>query len=182
MRIGHGLSFIGALALVVAADQLLDPEQWAGDRDSLPAPAADAVRHLFPAASIIDVGQEREDGVLYYEVVLREGNQEIEMEVAPDGTVGEVESRVELAAVPKIVRDAIARQAGGATVRGIERHEVRGVPDGGVFVAVDPPRVLYEVAVELDGARRGFTIGADGKTLESEEDDHDSDDDGPEAD
>jgi uncharacterized membrane protein YkoI len=172
MRIGRGLSFIGALVLVGGADLGVS----AGGRESLPAPAADAVRQLFPAASIVAVGQEREDGVLYYEVVLREGNETIEMEVTPDGTVGEVESRVELAAVPEIVRQAISRQAGRATVREIERHEIRGAPDGGVFVPVDPPRVLYEVAVELDGVRREVIIGADGKTLASKEDDQDSDD------
>jgi hypothetical protein len=172
---GRGfLSLVGVWATVSGAGQLMGGGVQAGGAEQLPPPAVAAVRRLFPAASVTGVGQEREQGVLYYEVVLREGNARIEVEVSPDGGVGEVERVVALAAVPQVVRDGISRRIGGAPVREVELHEVRGVPRGGVFVPLDPPRTVYEVACDLDGVRTELAFRADGTPL-SEEDDRDAD-------
>jgi hypothetical protein len=149
----------------------------ASDEGELTPDATTAVTQLFPRGSILDVVQETEAGVAFFEVTVRDGSRRVEVEVTADGNVGEIETEVPLADLPRAVADGIARLAGGATVKHAERHEVRGVPRNGTFAAVEPPVVLYEVSYVDGGVRREITLGEDGKPVPQADDDSDGDDD-----
>ena len=136
----------------------------------LPPQAKAAVRALYPAAELLEVHRERERGVSYYEVVVRQQDDRIEIEVAPDGAVGEIETRVAIADAPEAVRNAILARTDGAAPRRVERHEIRGVPGGSSFVPVEPPRTVYEVVLEVDGVRQELLLGADGTALVADDD------------
>ena len=162
-------------AWIVVAAPLAAPR--AGGYDGLPPEAAAAVQALFPDATLVAIGQEREYGVFYYEVALRTGEATIELEVTTDGVVGEVETEVALADVPPPAQAEIARLTGGGPVGHVERHEVRGVPRGSTFAPVDPPVVFYEVTYERDGIRREVSVASDGgaRPVEPSEDIHSTD-------
>lgn len=132
----------------------------AGGAGALTPEAAAAVQRLFPAGSIVGLGHEREGGVLFYEVVVRDGGETVEIEVTPSGAVGEIETEVALADLPPSVREKIVAVTGGR-IGEIERCEVRGVPRNGTFAPIRP-RVFYEVSYEVDGAWREFAVRAEG--------------------
>jgi hypothetical protein len=143
----------------------------------LPTAAASAVRALFPEGEITAVGREREDGVLYYEVVLRDGDAQFEVEVTAKGRVGEVETEVAWDDVPEQMRQRILAETGGARPASVERHQVHGVARGGSFQPVSPPIELYEIEYEVAGVWREVSIAPGGLVM-MELDDDDDDDDG----
>jgi hypothetical protein len=170
MNIGRSPTTVAVLALV---GLLAGPTILAADAERLTAEAEAAVRELFPDALVLEVGHESEQGVRYFEVALRNGDETIEMEVTADGSVGEVETNIEIGDVPQLVRDEIRRVTGGSATR-VERHEIRGIPGDGSFARVDPPRVVYEVKYAAGGAWHELVVGADGRRLSSEESDDES--------
>ena len=80
----------------------------------LPAPVAQTIKEKFPDAIVVGFVMEREPGVRYYEVNLRRGEDRIEVEVAPDGNIGEIESRVVL---ERTVRSSPSENQGGSRKR-----------------------------------------------------------------
>jgi hypothetical protein len=149
----------------------------ASDEGELAPAAVAAVERLFPGSAILDVEQETEAGVAFYEVAVRAGSRRLEVEVTADGLIGEIETAIEPSALPRAVAEGFARIAAGASVKHAERHEVRGVPQNGTFAPVDPPRVLYELSYVQGGERREIALGEDGKPVQQTDDDTDGDDD-----
>jgi hypothetical protein len=149
---------------------------------------------MFPAATVMGIAVEQEDGVRYYEVVVEEGARLVEVEVTAEGAVGEIETAVTLEELPEPAKSGVVAASRGAAVTALERHEIRGVPRAGTFARVDPPRVAYEFACEIDGKRRAMTVGADGLQVgkspfappsrdgRDDDDDDDDDDDGDDDD
>ena len=178
MRNGfRGMLVLVTLATLGLCVDSLAPVARAGDSAELTPAAKTAVMALYPEAGITGVEMEREDGLLYYEVVVRNGDEEIELEVAADGTIGEVETRIAWDDVPKNVQQTILGETGGAELQGIERREVRGVPRGESFVAVSSPITLYEVEYKSDDGWREIAVTSKGLVLTELDDDSDSSDD-----
>lgn len=178
-----GSMVVAACAFATVVAGLLAPAVEARSFHELTSEAEAAVTVLFPGATILGVGQEREHGVVYFEVNLRDGEQLIELEVTPSGAVGEVETAISMADLPGAVGEEIDRLTRDATTAEIERHEIRGVPEGGTFIPVDPPSVFYEVEYLADGVRREIALTPDGRTAELRESgDDDSDDEDDEDD
>jgi hypothetical protein len=169
-------SLAGALTLVVLICGLPITDALDEEFDELTTAAAAAVKKSFPTATIMGVGQEREQGVLYYEVVLRDRGERVEVEVTPDGAIGEIESVVSIADVPQAAREQILRNVLGTDVTRVERHEVRGAAKGGTFVPVNPPAVFFEVEYQDNGRWREFLVAEDGTRPRLEEDDEEDDD------
>jgi hypothetical protein len=178
MKLGRGVwVLIGVLACTSLPCDLTIADVRVGEPDDLTPEALAAVQELFPTASIVGIGREREHGVRYYEVAVRDGDERIEIEVTADGTVGEIESMVAISDVPAAVRSGIESLTTGVSVMHVERHEIRGVPRGDVFVPVDPPLIAYEVEYQVDGVWKEVARGADGDPLALEEHEDDSSDD-----
>ena len=53
---------------------------------------------------------------MYYEVNLRDNGNRIEVEVAPDGSIGEIEAVVDFEEVPESVAERIHRAARGGRI------------------------------------------------------------------
>lgn len=142
-----------------------------GGSHELTPSAATALKNLYPRGQVLSVGVEREHGVLFYEVEVREGNAALEIEVTPDGDIGEIESRVMLTELPKPAMEGLRKWTAGASIGEVERHEVRGVPRDGRFVEVEPAIVFYEAKYEADGVRKEISVLQDGSRLPSAADD-----------
>ena len=123
----------------------------------LPQDAADTIAKSFPNAKIQKVARERENGVMYYEVnLLYEGNR-IEVEVDEYGVIGEVERKIDLSEAPKPLQEAVRKLTGSGGRARIERHERWGRAVDGRFVALEHPRVFYEVKLTANGRSKSAT-------------------------
>jgi hypothetical protein len=171
------LAVVGVWTFITVLCVLATPDVRAGESAELTPAARAAVEKLYPTGSIVGVGHEREHGVRYYEVAVRDGEERIEVEVTEDGVIGEIESPIELMDVPVAARVEILRLTEGARHTELERHEIRGIPKGDTFMAIDPPMVVYEVEYERDGLRKEVTLGPTGHPFpQSEHEDPDTDD------
>ena len=121
-------------------------------RRTLPPAVESAVRRAFPEAEIRSFGRERENGALYYEVNLRNDGQRLEVEVSPEGVIGEIEGRVHMVDLSEDMRERIIKATRGMKIRRIELHERRGRARGGTFVPIAKPTLKYEVKY-FDGRR-----------------------------
>jgi hypothetical protein len=172
MKYGARNSIIKSKAVLITGIWFLAIQGLpAGGAKELTPAATAAVKGRFPTGSIVAVNQEREQGVRYFEVALKDGERRVEIEVTAEGTIGEIESAVAIEDVPELAREAIRTLTAGGSVEAIEWHEVHGEPWGNAFVPVDPARTFYEVKSRVNGAFREFAIGLDGNALAPERDD-----------
>ena len=155
-----------AVAVVMTALILAASGTSYAARLTLPAKAAEAIKAAFPNAAITSIGRERENGVMYYEVNLKQNGQSVEVEVTPDGVIGEIEAKMRMESLPKDIRDVVAKAtAGGRRIR-IEKHERRGRAQSGRFVPLAAPKVTYEVKYYLGNRRCRFRLdGSEVSTL-----------------
>lgn len=141
-----------------------------------------ALEKEFPGARIRDVEMEREFGVQYFEAELRVNRQRVEVEVSPDGIIGEIERVVKLDDLPEETRKAIAERFEGKTIRRIEQHERRGSARSGTWVPLSAPTLFYDVKYS-DGRRRSSMIlDREGHPARDRDDDEDGDDEEDEED
>ena len=127
---------------------------------TLPPKAAEAVKAAFPKARITGIGRERENGVMYYEVNLRENGKRFEVEVTPDGVIGEIEGTLGLKDLPRHVQGIVAKATKGARKVRIEIHERRARARSGRFVPLEKPTVAYEVKYYSGNRRRRLWLDA----------------------
>jgi len=125
----------------------------AGEHEQLPRRVAKAIKDAYPTARISDVEREREKGAVVYEVGLRFGRREIEVEVDAKGVIGCVEEELEVANAPRAVVATCKRMYPGADIDEIERCEVRGTLRRKGFTLLKTPRVVYEVELGLANGR-----------------------------
>lgn len=151
----HLMLFVAGLVLVASAADSAQAQRRRRSKE-LPTPVAMAIKENFPNATIRSVGRERERQVRYYEVNLRYKGKRIEVEVAPDGSIGEVEGNVATEDVPASVMTALRKKIGSRRIVKIEKHERWGKGRDGRFVPLDQPRISYE-AKYVDGGRRRET-------------------------
>lgn len=128
-------------------------------REELSTAAIAAIRANFPKARITGVGRERERGTWYYEVALKDGQNHLEVEVAEDGVIGEIEGRVGIGDVPDSLASVIRKRVGSGRIVRIEKHERRGVVRDGRFVPLSTPKISYEVKYfDANGDRQEFQL------------------------
>jgi len=138
---------------------------------SLPAQLKDVLTKNYPDAFIKEVKKEEEEIKVYeVELVLKDG-QEIEVTLAPDGTVMEVENEMSVVNLPFDVSAIIPE---GAEVKGVESEVTYAVM---APVALAQPKTTYELEVIINGKEVEFEVAADGTVLSKKADDDDDDDD-----
>jgi len=178
-----------------AAEGTCGGTEKAKQKVELPAAAAEAVKAAFPKAKIEKVKTEDEDGIMVYEVELEEGKTETEVTVSADGLLLEIETEVEMKDVPKAAADVIAKAADGATIKEIEKEEIRaevkkenGTPR---IVKLEKAKVVFSAELVKGDQKGEIEVAADGKVVEElkwkakgadkpddDEDDDDDDDNG----
>ena len=163
---------IGIVILILAA-----APAWAGQQGrtqakpakvELPPAVAKAVQENCPGAVIDKMDVEKEGGIALYDIEFKAGKGEIE--VAADGTVMDIATVVALKDVPKPAADAIQKAAAGATVKQIERSEIRAEvkKDGekGTIVKLASPRYVYEAELAKGEEKGEVQVAPDGKIVE----------------
>jgi len=185
------LALMGAATL--SADEGCKKEE-AKAKVELPEAAANAIKKAFPNATIDEVEIDNENGMKLFEVELKQGEAEIEVSVAPDGTIVEIETEVALNDVPEKARAVISKAAEGAQIKEIAKEEVRAEvkkDDKGVatLVTLKKAKIAFEAELVKGDQKGEIEVAADGKIIEElkwkakgqDDDDNDDDDDDDDA-
>jgi hypothetical protein len=130
----------------------------------LPEKVSETIERDFPGGVVAGVGRERENGVNVYEVNIAYRGERLEVEVAPDGTIGEIEAKVALRDLPPSVRDFAREATRGAQAVRVERHERRGRARNGTFAPLKKPTKRYEIKFRRGGRWRSVWLDADRMT------------------
>ena len=121
-----------------------------------------ALDALYPNAEIEEAKVEKE-GLKVYEVELEQNGREIEVMLAKDGTLLEVETEMTVQALPQLVAKAIAEAAEGATIKEVSKEVTYAVVK---LVKLDQPQTSYEAELSKQGAECEIEVAADGTILE----------------
>lgn len=167
------LGFVVALALALTVSTVSakqeSREQAKKVKVELPAAVLKAIKDNVPNAVIEIAEVEEEAGITLYDIEFKAAKGEIE--VAQDGTVMDVAAIVEMKDVPKAAAEAIQKAAGGATIKQLEKSEVRAEikkeGEKGRIVKLDSPRYVYEAELVKGNQRGEIQVAADGKVIEA---------------
>ena len=138
-------------------------------RVELPAVVAKAVRDNVAGAEIESLEVETEAGIKLYDIEFKA--QRGEIEVAEDGTVMDVATIIQAKDVPKPAMDAIHKAAAGATIKELEKSEIRAEiqkeGDKGRIVRLPAPKYVYEAEL-VKGKQKGeIQVAPDGRIVEA---------------
>jgi len=166
------LTQTGLLVLIVAlVCSIAFAEKHCDRKMSLPAQLKDVLTKNYPDASIKEVKKEEEEfKVFEVELALKNG-QEIEVTLAPDGTIMEVDNEMGVANLPFDVSTIIPE---GAEVKEVGSEVTYAVL---APVALAQPKTTYELKVMVDGREVEFKLSSDGTVLSKKADDDDDGDD-----
>jgi len=162
-----GAGLVGAAAVVVRAGE--DEDEQKVSLEQVPAAVKATILKEAQGGTIKEIERETKHGRTIYEAeVLLEG-KELEIKVAPDGTLlkkeceheeegeEEGEEEVSLDQIPAAARQALLAAAGGAKIVEVERETEHGL-------------VLYEAEWIADGRKHEAEVTAEGALVELEED------------
>ena len=156
-----GLGVVGALAFAAWAAQE-DEEQVT--LDQVPAAVKATILKESAGGKITEIERETKDGKTVYEAEFLLNGNEIEIKVAPDGTLlgreveheGDDEDDLTLDQVPEAARAALLKLAGGAKILKAEREREHGV-------------LVYEAQWAANGTKHEAAVTADGTLIETQE-------------
>jgi hypothetical protein len=167
------LGFVAALVLALTVSTGLanqeGKEQAKKAKVELPAAVLKAIKDNVPNAEIEMAEVEQEAALTLYDIEFKAGKGEIE--VAEDGTVIDVATIVAMKDIPKAAAEAIQKAAEGATIKRLEKSEVRAEikkeGEKGKIVKLDSPKYVYEAEVVKGNQRGEMEVAADGKVIEA---------------
>ena len=141
-------------SLLTGAMSVADPKPAA---DDCPAAVKTAIARAFPKSTIAKCKAEQEHGHAQFEVKLtKEGGGAAEVDVAPDGTILQVEEKIALEKLPPAVTKAFAAKYPKAKIVDAEKQTpAHGAP-------------TYELAFTTDQGRKEATFTEAGKFVEEE--------------
>lgn len=131
-------------------------------KSCVPPEVKAALDALYPNAEIEEVEVEKE-GLKVYEVELEQNDQEVEVTLAPDGTLVEVETVMTVQGLPEAVAKAIEKAAEGATIKEVNKEVTYAVVK---LVKLDQPQTSYEAELSKEGAKCEIEVAEDGSILE----------------
>jgi len=138
----------------------------------LPAAARSAINAAFPGAKIGDVESTTEKGTVHYSVDVTWQKRKLEIEVAADGTLGEIQENVKFDSLPAAVAQKVTGKANHGKVLKIEKTEIRGVPNKGTFTPLAEAQILYEITVRpVHGKKLELRLDQAGNLVADDEDD-----------
>jgi hypothetical protein len=167
------LGFVVALALLLTVSttwtKQKGKEQPKKAKVELPAAVLKAIKDNVPNAVIEIAEVEEEAGITLYDIEFKAGKGEIE--VAQDGTVIDIATIVSMKDIPKAAAEVIQKAAEGATIKQLEKSEVRAEikkeGEKGKIVKLDSPKYVYEAELEKGNQRGEMEVAADGKVIEA---------------
>lgn len=121
-----------------------------------PTAVTTAVMKAFPKSTLGACKAEHEHGKDLFEVKLtKSSGEKVEVDVAPDGTVLQVEEKIAVDALPAAVKKAFAARYPKAKATGAEMQTAG-------------KNIRYEIAFTADQGRKEATFAADGTFVEEE--------------
>jgi hypothetical protein len=126
-------------------------------RSDLPPAVEKTVAQVSAGATIKGFSQETENGQTSYEVAMLVNGHSKDVEIAPSGSVKEVEEQVALDSLSADVKAALTTGAAGGKILKVE-----SITKGGKLVA-------YEAKIAHAGKKSEIQVGPDGKPLAHEE-------------
>lgn len=166
---------VSIIALAVAVS---GPSIWAGQKTQapgikrnieLPSAVVKTVKDNCPGAEIDKIDIEKKAGINFYDIEFKAGRGEIE--VAADGTVRDIATIVALKDVPEPGAEAIQKAAPSATIKQIERSEVRAEirkeGEMGTLVKLASPRYVYEADLVKAEQKAEIQVSPDGTVIEA---------------
>ena len=167
------LGFVVVLALAMTMwtgctkQEGTEPEKEA--EVELPDAVAKTVKANFPDAQIDKVEVGEEAGITLYDIEFKADQGEIE--VTLDGTVLDIATIITMEDLPKAAAEVIRKAAEGATIKRVEKSEVRAEikeeGDKGKIVKLDSPRYVYEAELVKGDQTGEIEVDADGKVIEA---------------
>jgi hypothetical protein len=135
---------------------LLTAPAYADAPAACPAAVTTGVHKAFPTATLGACKAEHEHGKDIFEVKLTlAGGGKAEVDVAPDGSILQVEEQIAVDALPDAVKKAFATKYPKAKASGAEKQTAG-------------KDVRYEIAFQTDKGRKEATFAADGAFVEEE--------------
>ena len=153
---------IGCVVAVAALICAVTYAEKSETKDALPSAVQSAVKALFSKA-VIETSKKEEASISAYEVELKDNGKAASVNVGEDGTVIEVETTVDMNALPDAVKKTLkAQDVNVPTVdKAVTYAELK-------LVKLDAPVTTYEVKVTKDGKESEIKIAANGKILKQE--------------
>ena len=159
--------------IIVAPDGKLLTARDEGAAKDKPAPArivkgkltpqAQAtVRKTWPKAAVKDVDVESAGGMLLHKVELRDGETELEAEIAPDGTLVSTQMNVSEKDLPADLRKAVRKILAGGKLGKIEKEVVSATVENGQAVPLLSPQVIYEIKFTKGAERHEVQLSPEG--------------------
>jgi uncharacterized membrane protein YkoI len=141
--------------LCVSAAHAQDSEKKVKMSD-LPEPVQKTVREQSKGATIRGFAKETENGKTSYEVEMKVNGHNKDVLIDPSGAVLAIEEQVALNALPRAVKAGLVRKAGKGKILSVES------------ITKNDVLVEYEAQVSRAGKRSEIKVGADGKSIDSE--------------
>jgi hypothetical protein len=155
------IACVATVAAVPVACQKTPPA--GAEKVALSAQAAAAIKSAFPKATLGgDVVVENEIGMDLFKAQLTRNGMGIEVLVAPDGTIVEVEREIAVKSLPEALAAAVAKVSSGAESVKVMKEEVRAEMAGGKLVKLAAPRVVYAVKMVKAGVSSEVFLAPDG--------------------
>lgn len=121
-----------------------------------PRPVVDAIAKAFPGGTLGRCIAEKEHGRDQFEArLVRSDGVRVEVDLAPDGAILQIEEPIAVDKLPPAVAKAFAAKYPKAKATGAEKQTARKV-------------VTYEIQFAVGGARKEATFDGSGKLLEQE--------------
>ncbi len=171
MRAKH-LKLVGLIVAVAVLVVVTYAEK--SQEVTLPDAVKAVLADLYPNATLEEAKAEEEE-LTVYEVELEQDEGDIELTLAPDGTVLETETEIALDELDPAVKKAIvdAAEAQGAKVEEVKKEVVEWVV---TLKKLDVPEVSYEAELVKNGQEIELEVAADGTMLEQKAQADDDDD------
>jgi hypothetical protein len=153
---------IGCVVAVAALVCAVTYAEKSETKDALPSAVQSAVKALFSNA-VIESSKKEEASICAYEVELKDNGKAASVNVGEDGTVIEVETTVDMNALPDAVKKTLkAQDVKVPTVdKAVTYFELK-------LVKLDAPVTTYEAKISKDGKESEIKIAADGKIMKQE--------------
>ena len=154
---------IGCVVAVAALVCAVTYAEKSETKDALPSAVQSAVKAKFSKNAVIEKSTKEEASIGAYEVELKDNGKAASVNVGENGTVIEVETTVDMNALPDAVKKTLkAQDVNVPTVdKAVTYAELK-------LVELKAPVTTYEVKVTKDGKESEIKIAANGKILKQE--------------
>ena len=156
-----GTSVVAFFALAISTGFASEQRSKA----ELPAAVARTVMDNCPNAEIAAVEVEKSGGVTLYDIEFKGGRDDIK--VAEDGSVIDIATIIKVKELPPAALSAIQNAAPGATIKQVEKSEVRAEVIHGRVVKLARPRLSYGAEMVKGNQHAEVQVSLDGKVIEA---------------